>query len=209
MQYRKILLLSACVGLLLSATSCSSNPRVTRVDSDAQIDLSGRWNDTDVRIVTRSLIDDCLNSPRVNEFIRQYSAQNGGRRPTVVVGSFRNRSSEHIDTSIIARNMEISIVNSGMLEFVAGGTTRDELRAERQDQQSNASEDTAAALANETGATFMLTGSVNTIVDRAGNTTVRTYFVTAELTNIETNQRLWMGENSEVRKVIQQPRNRL
>jgi hypothetical protein len=55
----------------------------------------------------------------------------------------------------------------------------------------------------------MLTGSVNMIEDRAGNTTVRSYFVSAELTNIETNRRLWMGENNEIKKVIRRPRARL
>jgi len=54
----------------------------------------------------------------------------------------------------------------------------------------------------------MLTGSVMTIVDRAENQTVRTYFITAELTNIETNARLWMAQNNEIKKIITRPRNR-
>jgi hypothetical protein len=105
--------------------------------------------------------------------------------------------------------METTIFNSGKMDFVAGGSTRSELRAERQDQQSNASEATAAALANETGANFMLFGSVKTIIDRAGNQTVRTYFVSAEMTNVETNQRMWMGQNNEIKKVIVQAKNKL
>jgi len=184
--------------------SCSSNPKVKRVDAGAQTDLSGYWNDTDVRIVCKSLIDDCLNSPRVDQAIKAK-----GKIPTVIVGRFKNDSSEHIDTSIISSIMEQTIFNSGKLDFVAGGSTRDDLRAERQDQQSNASEATARALANETGADFMLTGSVKAIVDKAGNQTVRTYFVSAEMTNIETNARMWMGQNSEIKKVIVQPKNKL
>ena len=195
--------------MIMVLSACSSNPRVQRVDADTQVDLSGRWNDTDVRLVSDSLISDALSSPRVATFIQEFSARNGGRLPTVIVGSFRNNSSEHIDTGIISRMMEIAIVNSGKLEFVAGGDTRVELRAERDDQQMHASEVTAANLANETGANFMLTGSVNVIEDRAGNTTVRSYFVTAEMTNIETNSRLWMGENSEIKKVITRPRARI
>jgi hypothetical protein len=105
--------------------------------------------------------------------------------------------------------MEIAIVNSGKLEFVAGGDTRQELREERFDQQANASETSASALGNETGANFLLTGSVKAIVDRAGNTSVRSYFVSAELTNIETNTRLWMGENNEIKKVVQQAKAKL
>ena len=147
------------VALLFSA--CSSAPKVDRVSADTQIDLSGRWNDADVRQVSQSLIDDCLNSPRVAQFIQQYMSQNNGRLPASLVGSFRNESSEHIDTSIIARSMERAIVNSGKMDFVAGGDTRLEIRGERQDQQTQASMETAAALAQETGAALLLTGTVN------------------------------------------------
>lgn len=191
-------------GLLVSA--CSSAPRVTRVDADTTIDLSGRWNDADVRKVCDSLINDCLESARVIQYVQRFSAERNGALPACLVGNFTNDSSEHIDTSIISKSMEIAIVNSGKLDFVAGGETRKEIRDERQDQQFNASEETASALAYETGANLMLTGSVKSMVDKAGRTTVRSYFVSAELTNIETNTRLWMGENNEIKKVIEQPR---
>jgi uncharacterized protein (TIGR02722 family) len=200
---KKILIVFGAVIFVLSG--CVTATTVQRVGSDTQIDLSGYWNDTDVRIVCNALIKDCLSNPRVDQAIRAM----GGKTPTVIVGRFRNDSSEQIDTSIISSIMEATIFNSGKMDFVAGGSTRDDLRAERQDQQGNASEATAAALAKETGANFMLTGSVKTIVDRAENQTVRTYFVNAELTNIETNQRMWMGQNSEIKKVIVRPKNKL
>jgi hypothetical protein len=170
------------------------------------VDLSGKWNAADVRIVCDSLITECLASGRIDRFISEYTALHGGKLPTVIVGQFKNASSEHIDTSIIAKSMEIAIVNSGKLDFVAGGETRENIRTERQDQQTNASEESASSLGNETAADFMLTGAVKTIVDQAGNTTVRSYFVSAELTSIETNTRLWMGENNEIQKVIQRPK---
>jgi uncharacterized protein (TIGR02722 family) len=199
---KNILVIFGVFIILLS--SCSSGPKVQRVDAGTQTDLSGYWNDTDVRIVCQSLIDDCLNSQRVDQAIR---AKRG--TPFVIVGRFRNESSEHIDTSIISTIMEQVIFNSGKLDFVAGGSTRDEIRAERQDQLGNASENTASAIGNETGADFMLTGSVKAMVDRAGNQSTRTYFVSAEMTNIETSQRVWIGQNSEIKKVIVRPRNKL
>ena len=191
------------VSCLLSAVSCTT--QVNRVDADKQTDLSGYWNDTDVRIVCESLIKDCLNSPRVSQAI----AAKGGKLPVVLVGSFRNESSEHIDTAIISSIMEVTIFNSGRLDFVSGGSTRTELREERQDQQSHASEATAAALANETGADFLMTGAVRTIIDKEGNQTARAYFVTAEMTNIETNARMWMAQNNEIKKIIVRPKNKL
>jgi uncharacterized protein (TIGR02722 family) len=198
---RKFLVVLGVFLLLLS--SCSSSPTVSRVDANTQTDISGYWNDTDVRIVCQSLIGDCLNSARVDQAIKAK-----GKTPTVIVGRFKNDSSEHIDTTIISSIMEQTIFNSGKLDFVAGGGTRDDLRAERQDQQSNASEATAAALANETGADFMLTGSVKVIVEKAGNQTIRTYFVSAEMTNIETNARMWIGQNSEIKKIIVRPKSK-
>jgi len=191
--------------VLLVFASCSSAPQVQRVDAGTQTDLSGYWNDTDVRIVCKALIDACLSSPRVDQTIKAKK----GKTPKVIVGRFKNDSSEHIDTTIISTIMEETIFNSGKLDFVAGGSTRDELRAERQDQQSNASEASVKALANETGADFMLTGSVKTMVDKAGNQTVRTYFVNAEMSNIENNERMWMATNSEIKKVIVQKKTKL
>jgi uncharacterized protein (TIGR02722 family) len=188
---------------LLVFSACSST-KVERVDSNSQIDLSGYWNDVDVKIVCDSLIRDCLNSPRVNQAIAAKITT-----PVVLVGKFRNESSEHIDTGIISSIMEAAIFNTGKMDFVAGGDVRDEIRSERDDQQNYASASTMKEMHNETGADYLLTGTVRSIVDRGSNQSVRTYFVTAELTDIETTQRMWIGQNNEIKKVVTQPRNRL
>jgi uncharacterized protein (TIGR02722 family) len=200
---RRVNPLSAVLLLALLAGACAATP-VKRVDSDTVTDLSGYWNDTDLRIVCDSLIKACLGSPRI---VRETGRL--GRNPVFLVGPFRNESDEHIDTGIIADTMEVAIFNSGQADFVAGGATREALRAERQDQQTNASETTASRLANETGADFLLTGSVKTIVDQSGGTRTRAYYVTAELTNIETGERLWIDQNSEIKKIIKRSAARL
>jgi uncharacterized protein (TIGR02722 family) len=183
--------------VVASCGTTSGSGAVKRVDADTQIDLSGYWNDTDVRIVCETLINDCVSSPR----IAQVAAAKRDL-PVIIVGSFRNQSDEHIDTSIISRRMEMAILNSGVADFVASDSERDEIRNERAEQQDWASDETVKEYANETGADFMLTGSVRTIVDRAGNQSVRTYFVYAELTEIESNRRIWIGENDSIKKVI-------
>ncbi|MCL2411891.1 MAG: penicillin-binding protein activator LpoB [Treponema sp.] len=195
--------LTLIMGSFLLFSACGTS--VNRVQPGDERDLSGYWNARDVRIVCEYLINDALSSPRVAEAIRD----RGGRTPMVIVGRFRNESSEHINTAIISSTMETVIFNSGVLDFVAGGDTREDVRAERQDQQSWASEETVAALGREIGADFILTGSVRTIIERQGNLTNRTYFVTAELTDIETNARIWIGQHSDIVKVVRQPRNRI
>ncbi len=186
--------------LAVLISGCASTPQVNRVSSDTQTDLSGYWNDTDVRLVSESIINDCLSSPRVAQF-----EKSKGRLPVVIVGAFRNDSDEHIDTSIITKKMESAIINSGKADFVASKSERADIRDERQEQQSWASEDTAKAIANETGADFMLIGSVKTMVDKAGKIATRNYYVYAELIDVETNKKLWLGSNEEIKKVIKTP----
>ncbi|MDR0644077.1 MAG: penicillin-binding protein activator LpoB [Treponema sp.] len=200
-----IVLILAAVSVMFVA--CGSGPAVSRVDASTQVDLSGKWNDTDVRTVCDSLINACLTSPNVDRIVSEFRDAHDGANPAVIVGSFRNTSSEHIDTSIIAKMMQNAIINSGKLDFVASAEARSEIREERIDQNSGyASEDSASAIGNETGANFILQGSVKSIVDRADNKSVRTYFVDASLTNIETNRIVWQDQNSEIKKVITQPK---
>ncbi|MBQ6781563.1 MAG: penicillin-binding protein activator LpoB [Treponema sp.] len=197
---KKILLALVCVlGLAGCMSTGDGSAKVTRLDADTQTDLSGYWNDTDVRIVTDSLVSECVNSPAVTAF-----NQVKKRTPIVIVGSFRNQSDEHIDTSILAKKFESSLINSGKVDFVASASERGEVRDERNDQQVNSSEETAKSLRNETGADFMLIGSVKTIIDSSGKQTTRTYYVNAELIDIETNRKLWVGDNSSIKKLIKQ-----
>ncbi len=197
MKKRNFIIFTMIFISVLLLASCTSTPDVSRVDVETQTDLTGYWNDTDVRIVCESLISDCLNSPRLNAFQEQ-----NGRLPVFIVGTFSNDSSEHIDTAIIAKRMEAAILNSGKADFVASSSERGEIRDERTEQQSWASEETVKSLANETGADFMMTGSIRTIVEKVEKTTVRTYYVYAELTDLESNKKIWIGENNEIKKII-------
>ncbi len=190
-------ILAAAFVFALSSCASTGNSKVTRVDSNTVTDLSGNWNDTDVRIVCENLIAECGNSNAVSAFTAVRK-----RAPVVIIGTFRNQSDEHIDTTILTKKFEAALINSGKLDFVASASERGEIRDERNDQQVNSSESTAKSLGNETGADFMLIGSVKTIVDSDGNQSARTYYVNAELVDIETNRKLWVGEDSSIKKLI-------
>lgn len=195
----KKVLSSVCIAFLVlfMFSGCMSNRYVQRVDADVQEDLSGYWNDTDVKIITESIVQDCVNAAGISNFIKE-----NGRYPVVLVGDFANNSDEHLDTSILARRFESALINSGRVAFVADASQRNLLRSERLDQLEWASEDTAKRLASETGADLMLVGSVNTIVDRTKDKIVRSYSVRAELIDIESNRKIWVGEDNSIKKII-------
>ena len=81
--------------------ACASK-QVTRIDPDAVTDLSGRWNDTDSRLVANALIEQSMIDP----WIRRFNEANGGDMPTVIVGTFRNESMEHIPTGTFVRDVD-------------------------------------------------------------------------------------------------------
>mgnify|MGYP002852509994 CR=1 FL=1 len=186
----------------LVLSSCAST-KVSRVDADSQIDLSGYWNDTDLRVVTETLINDCANSTR----IKNYKTKSG-EAPLVIIGPITNKSSEHIDTTNLARRFQTAIINSGSMEFVADSEQRLALRAEKDDQAKFATAESAKAIAQELGADFMLQGSVRTIVDTLDNKQVRTYYVDMEVIDLETNKILWQGENSDIKKYIKKSKSK-
>lgn len=185
---------------LVVVSGCSSGRKVERISTDEAIDLSGRWNDTDSRLVAEQMINDVLSRPWLQTFVSRHGSQ-----PVVIVGTVRNRSSEHIDTGTFIRNMERELINSGKVRFVAAADARREIRDERLDQQVHATEETAARLAAETGADFMLQGTISTIIDSDGRQQVKFYQVDLELINIENNEKAWIG-NKEIRKFITRSR---
>jgi uncharacterized protein (TIGR02722 family) len=195
-RYPKICLLALAMAALLA--SCQSTVSVDRLSADADIDLSGGWNDTDIRIVSESLVSDSLLGSWIDQF-----RMREGKNPVVIVGSIVNRSSEHIDTSIIAKRFEIELINSGKVDMVADVAFRASVRDEREEQQYFASEETAKALGKEIGADYLLQGSVRTNLDQISGKSVRTYYVSAELIDIETNRKVWVGEET-VKKLIKQ-----
>jgi len=197
-MFRAAMLSTIILVLLLVLAGCTSAVRVTRLDMKDEIDLSGNWNDTDIQIVAQSLVGSSMKA----NWIDQFRIRNG-HNPVVIVGSILNRSSEHIDTAIIAKRFEMALINTGKVDMVADIAMRDELRDERESQQYFASEETAVALGKEVGADFILQGAVRTVVDQVSGKAVRTYYVSAELIDIETSRKVWVGEET-VRKFIQQ-----
>ncbi len=191
---RLVSLITLSAALTLSA---GCNPKVTRVDASEVTDLSGQWNDTDSRLVSREMIDDVLSRRWLGDFNRQKS-----RPPTVIVGTVRNLSHEHINTRTFIRDLERELINSGEVEFVASASERDEIRSERRDQDLHAREETRKAMGNEIGADFMLKGTINTIVDAIKGEQARFYQVDLTLIDLESNRKVWVGQKK-IKKTIE------
>jgi len=189
------------IGLTLSIVALSGcgGKQVSRVGTDTTIDLSGRWNDTDSRLVAEEMIADCLS----HTWITQHLQQSGGNLPIMIVGGVRNRSTEHIPVGTFLKDLERAAINSNRVQVVADPSERGELRLERADQWENASPETVKQLGQELGADYMLTGAIETITDQEGGEKVVFYQVDLNLSSIETNLKVWAGQHK-IKKYIGQ-----
>lgn len=185
--------------LLLSLFwGCGSSREVKRIGTEEQIDLSGRWNDTDSRLVAEEMIEDALSRVWLTNFM-----QKNGKKPVVIVGKVRNKSSEHIPVDVFIKDIERELINSGKISFVASKEERGEVREERKDQQDFASAETFKQFYKELGADYLMSGEINSIQDSYEGEKVVLYQVDLQLIDIETNEKVWIG-NKKIRKYISQ-----
>ncbi len=188
--------LRLAVAAALATTAACAPVQVRRMDQQEQKDLSGRWNDTDARLVADELIPDSLGRPWLPA-----AQQRLGRTPTVIVGIVRNQSLEHINTDAFVEALQRALINSGRVAFVASKEERGQLRDERKDQDQNASDGTRKAHGDETGADLVLSGAINAIQDEVQGEKVVFYQVNLKLLDVQTNQIVWNGQK-QIRKNV-------
>ena len=177
------------VVLTIAVINGCANRKITRVDPNETIDLSGRWNDSDSRLVSEEMIGDLLTSAWIPRYLKA-----NDKRPVVVVGLVENKSHEHINSETFIKDVEKAIIRDGNIRLVVAGEKRNELRKERAEQQDYASPETTKKWGKELGADFILQGTINSIVDSYKKQKVVTYQIDLQLTNIETNEVVWMGD---------------
>lgn len=188
---KKIITGILLITLTIAFCSCSSSRKVSRVNTNEVIDLSGRWNDTDSQLVSAEMIKDLLGS----RWLPIYESQHQNKRPVIVVGTVMNKSHEHINAETFIKDIEKAIIKNGSVRLVQAGEKRQELRTERDEQnQGYTSPETAKKWGLELGADFMLQGTINSIVDSYKKEQVVYYQIDLELTNLETNEIVWMGD---------------
>lgn len=177
---------SLLVILTVFTLGCDS---VSRISSSQTTDLSGRWNDTDSRLVAEEMTKDVINRPWLEKFARTHEK----KKPVVIVGVILNKSHEHIEPETFIKDIEREVINTGTVRIVENGIFREKLREERIEQQSAASPETQKKLGRELGADFMMFGTINTIVDTKKKNKVVFYQIDLQLSDLETNEVVWVG----------------
>lgn len=183
----KSFLFAAIAAFSLLTVSCTRH--VTRIDPSETPDISGKWNNTDSRLTADQMIQESLSG----KWLEDHNSAKG-KKPVVIVGMVTNKSHEHIEAETFMADLERSFINTSRVGLVQSGKKREEMRGEKADQQTNASQSTMKKFGMENGADYILQGSINSIVDAHKRKKSVTYQINLELTNIETNEVVWIGD---------------
>lgn len=182
--------------LTLILISCGSSRQISRINPNETVDLSSNWNDTDSRLVAEEMIKDIVSRNWLSEF--QLAK---GKKPVVIVGKIRNKSSEHINVETFIKDIEKELINSGKVRFVASSEEREQVRDERKDQGDFASQESFKKFYKELGADYLMSGVISTINDKYKGEEIRYYQIDLQLIDIETNEKVWIGDKK-IKKYI-------
>jgi uncharacterized protein (TIGR02722 family) len=187
------------LGILLCFTVVSCGSEVTRLATspETDLDLSGRWNDVDARLVAEEMTQDIIDKILKN---KQFIEINQGT-PILMVGNIVNKTHEHIEAETFIKDIERNLLNSGVARIITNSLFRERLRDEKAYQ---AGTDKQKIIGSELGAEFMLFGSINSIVDTKMEDKVINYQVSLELVKTLTNEVVWMGDKK-IKKYIGKP----
>ena len=100
MRHHRVILIIMVIGIASFLTGCASTPTVKRMDVDKIVDISGRWNDTDSRLVAEDMIRDCLKRP----FLERFKNDNN-KIPTAYISCWK---AENIYKNDYFRNYGVS-----------------------------------------------------------------------------------------------------
>lgn len=179
----------------LTLTGCGG-VQVTRTESGAAKDLSGRWNDVDAKTVAADLIQKATSDPWADSFKTK-----NNRNAIVKLGKVQVRTDgETVATGIFLKEIRKVFVKSGKVDVKDDAS---ETRAELADQSAFAEK--GKEMGKELAPDFLLKGTIEVQNDQAGRESVKFYVVTLELTDNQTGRIIWT-DDTKIRKEVDQSR---
>ncbi|MSS73661.1 MAG: penicillin-binding protein activator LpoB [Candidatus Latescibacteria bacterium] len=152
--------------------------------------LDDRFSENDLQLIAKTMVNSLSAAPRI---------AGSAAPPAVLVGKMRNRTTEHIDMESLADKIRTALVQSGKFRFV-DGVNRTDIAEEYEYQQSGYVDPRQAkGPGSQTGADYLLTGTLTSNLQEVGKDKLVYYKATFQLTGLSSSEILW-SEEKEIRK---------
>lgn len=184
------LLLAAVLVLSMGCTGPRAFTRGQYEDPNAIEMLSDKFNENDLQLIAKKMADSLVTSP-------QFAQIQG--RPLVVIKTFKNSTSEHIDMKSLADKIQVALSKTGRFAFQDVAARKDV--AEEYEYQGSGYVDAnqAKGPGGQSASDFVLTGEISSIIQEVGADKLVYYKMTSKLTNLKTGIVDWTDEK-ELRK---------
>jgi hypothetical protein len=178
----------------LLTTACGGPRAFTRgtyEDPNTIEMLSDQFNENDLQLIAKKMVNSLAGSPRF--------AQPGTQLPVVLVGRLKNKTSEHIDMASLGDKIQTGLAQTGRFALL-DKAAREDLAEEYEYQQSGyVRPDEAKGPGQQASADYLLTGELASIIQQVGNDKLVYYKMTVKLNNVRTGIVEWTDEK-EIRK---------
>lgn len=168
----------------MALSACGTS--ITRTDRDQGRDLSGKWNDTDSRLVAEKFVSSITQGAWIDSHVAAK-----GKKPIVQVSDVViDAYGEVINEEIFKKEIRNALINSGKVRVRSSLAASSKTREVLKDQDKYAGEN-KKEMFNEIGSDFILTGSINTQNDQAGRKKDKVYAIDMELRSVESQEIVW------------------
>lgn len=181
--------LSGCVTTGLTQPVVSFSRQVSYGDSKSVEVVTNEFGSTDLQMIAEKMVGSLLEDPIFNS------------RPTLKLGTVKNKTSEYIDTKNIMSSIRTQVVKSHKAKIVSSNDENQAVTDElsQQNQTGLYKKKQVAKIGNMAAAKYLLAGELTSIVKQNSNTKDVFYKFTLNLYNVEENAIEW-SEEKEIRK---------
>ena len=180
-----------CVALLAAGPGCAAfRANVTETDPSKTRHMSTAYDYSDLRKISEGVVQNFLASP----FLEKQA-----EAPVMMIAGVQNRTAQYVDTKNLTDRIRTQIFPTGKVRFV-NEARRDDLLREQGYSAQHATPETMVGIGKQLGARYMMSGSLTEMKDesqrqvRVSKTVVRYYKLTFEVTDLESNEMMWVHE---------------
>lgn len=170
-----------------------SSYNVKREDPNKEVVAGYKWNDTDYKLVADHMYNALLNSA----FYKNLQ----GKKVTIMTGIIENRTLEHIDIKVLSDSITTKLIRGGVFNVV-DESARGELEKEYEYHKGPNVEPHTRKQPKQTGEDYLLRGYIYSNIEESRRLKVVYYKITIQLTDLETNLKVWQDE-FEIKKIVE------
>jgi uncharacterized protein (TIGR02722 family) len=198
--FSRALVGSLALFALTDVVGCAHHTRAVRGDDEPGLDYAAMGTTLDRRDLQR-LLNENMERMRTSAVVQRWSTEN---RPAVAVTSFRNETSEHIDSALEAliSDVETNLINWGGVKVISKEQQPQLLNEIRTQYTEGFDPAQVARWGKQIGVRYFVTGKVFTTDERVGDQRRVQYYMFMQVIDVETGEIMFQNKSALTKAIV-------